>query len=839
MPRTTIDFGIDLGTTNSTIAVVADNGAQVIPNNLNSGITPSAVWEDKHGNLRVGFNAKERALVTDHKNGDVEFKLRMGLGAQGVKTFARTGRKLLPEQLSAEVLKSLRTDVKTNMGEELTTAVICVPAAFETPSTTATQEAARLAGLVDCPLIQEPVAASLSYGFQTKKENVYWLVYDFGGGTFDAALMRVGDGMIRVHNHKGNPDLGGKLIDWDIVTKIVVPKLLAADFKLPDFNRSNSRWDGPLRKLKWLAEIAKIEVCRTEGPVEIDIEDLCQDADGKTVELSISLTPEDVQKASAPHIAESIRLCVETLQEKGMTGKQLDCVLMVGGTTLSPWLRLAVKDALKCPLEYGIDPITVVARGAAIFASTIKRRPPEPDTLAIGTWRATIDGETVGPPDPKIGGRVHAPKNKTADGCTIEFVDAKTRWSSGQVRLDASGGFVTQLHAQENRRHEFRIQLRNQQGAILPVSPEQHNYTPGVEPGPAPLNATIGVGLRNGSVGAFVRKGESLPAKGRLTVNTTVALRPGNGDDVVRIPLLEGDHALAKRNRLIGEMLICGKDVERNLPEGSEVDLELKIDASMGVHFEGFVTLLEKEIKLPIIYTNEMTVAPLSLLRKAFEAEKERLKTLRTAAISMRDAQIEEALKQIDEEGILAKCEDLLLAAATDIESQKHLDRVLLGLQAKLDDVEGRMEWPKTVHEAREAKAETKKAVDSKFATGQDKEVYDQLIEDLDTAIDVRDPALVKNCARDFHRLRANITDRDPGEHVGMFLALRQERKRLTDQSLADQLIPQGDRAMEKGDLEGLKAVTLQLIRLWPDLQPPPPPKGVNIGDIEVRDQRF
>ena len=142
MKRMTIDFGIDLGTTNSTIAVVDGIDAKPIPNKAGSMITPSAVWIDKRGSLHVGEEAKARALKDDPDNGDLEFKLRMGMRESGSKKFVRANREMLPEELSAEVLKSLKMDVQTSMGEDVRAAVVTVPAAFELPQTAATRRAA-------------------------------------------------------------------------------------------------------------------------------------------------------------------------------------------------------------------------------------------------------------------------------------------------------------------------------------------------------------------------------------------------------------------------------------------------------------------------------------------------------------------------------------------------------------------------------------------------------------------------------------------------------------------------------------------------------------------------
>lgn len=237
MARTTIDYGIDLGTTNSSIAVLNDTIPEVVTNKDGSLITPSAIWYDKRGTLYVGRDARTR-YFDGEENAAVEFKLRMGQSWR--KTFQRTGKQMFPEEMSAEVLKSLKADVHTNKGEDLHAAVVTVPAAFELPQCEATRRAAELAGLTVSPLLQEPVAAALAYGFQSASDKVFWLVYDFGGGTFDAAVIQVRDGVIQVVNHAGDNYLGGKNIDWDIVEKLLIPQL-TQEQRLSDFNRTNPK----------------------------------------------------------------------------------------------------------------------------------------------------------------------------------------------------------------------------------------------------------------------------------------------------------------------------------------------------------------------------------------------------------------------------------------------------------------------------------------------------------------------------------------------------------------------------------------------------------------------
>src|SRR5436190_12758150 len=270
MSRATIDLGIDLGTTNSCIGLLKGNEVEILRNNDGQECTPSAVWIDRKDRLHVGQRAKEQ-YEADEENACIEFKLQMGKATE--RTFQRSGRKLKPEELSAEVLKSLLGDARNRLNEEVEAAVITVPADFDLPQCDATRRAAQLAGLTNSPLLQEPVAAALAYGFQSESDQVFWMVYDLGGGTFDAAVMQMREGIFRVVNHGGDRHLGGKLIDWAIVEQLLVPAVLRGR-KLTGFRRGNPRGQAAFAKLKLAAEQAKIRVSR-EQAVEINIDPLC------------------------------------------------------------------------------------------------------------------------------------------------------------------------------------------------------------------------------------------------------------------------------------------------------------------------------------------------------------------------------------------------------------------------------------------------------------------------------------------------------------------------------------------------------------------------------------
>jgi molecular chaperone DnaK len=821
MRRTTIDFGIDLGTTNSSIAVADDHGAQIIPNKLGAGITPSAVWIDKRSSLHVGDEAKRRALDDDPDNAAVEFKLRMGMNGEGIeKHFAGSDRLFSPEQLSAEVLKSLRTDARAALGEDVQSAVITVPAAFEQPATAATQSAAILAGITRCPLLLEPVAAALAYGFQSERENVYWLVYDFGGGTFDAAVMRIRDGLIHVENHDGDNQLGGKLLDWDIVTERLLPAALE-QFDLPDFRRGNPRWASAFGRLKLIAERGKIDVCRTRAPVEIAFDNWCTDGRGRSVDFAYTLTPEDVATLSRPYLRRTLNLCRKTLRGAGLEAGAIERVLMVGGSTLNPWIRETVQGELGCPVEYGIDPVTVVARGAAIFASTLELKAASDvaaiqvvdDRSADGPWRVQTEHSPVGNlQDPDVGGRIIAPAGRDPTGFTLEFVDRDTNWRSGRITLGSSGVFLTQLYAVTTGRHTYGIELCDPTGSPVQTTPSALVYAYMLNlPNAQPASQTIGVGLSNGNVAVYVRKGESLPVAKAMDHITTKTLRGGRRDDVLRIPLLEGEYTRAVRNHGIGAIEITGADLERDLPAGSIIEVSVKMDESQQIRVHAYIRVFE--IDFDVVFSPVSERQTLERLVHEASALRERLSSARTEAEHITVPVAIEVLRRIDEEDLLETIRKLIEAAANDPDSLGMLDRRLRELAALVDRLEDALRFPKLVDQARQIRAGTEKLVEESGKES-DRQLLKSLEADFGKALEQQNADMLRRIIQEYDALWWKVRDRDPAVHLGRFDYCLARRDQMTDPILAERLIEQGQRAARADDIETLKYVNRQLLPL-------------------------
>ncbi|MDY0152134.1 MAG: Hsp70 family protein, partial [Candidatus Cloacimonas sp.] len=600
MSSNTIDYGIDLGTTNSTIAKLKGIEVQIFKNNEGFEFTPSAVYMDNKERIQVGRRAKEQ-LENDPENAYSEFKLQMG-SSDVEFAFSRSKKTMTPIELSAEILKSLKADVKLQTGEDLTSAVITVPAGFELPQCKATQAAAEMAGFTTCPLLMEPIAAAMAYGYQSTSDRVFWLVYDFGGGTFDAAIIQVRDGIIEVINHGGDNHLGGKLIDWEIVNGIFVPALVKK-YSLEKFYHGNVKWRVAFAKLKAAAENAKIRLSREED-VEVNVE--FKDEKNAIYELSLELSKSDLERIAQPFVSRSINICKKVIADKRLKTGDIEKVLLVGGTTLIPVLRELLSDperGLGIPLESSHYPLTVVAEGAAIFAGTQQIKPMTDDrnNLEANEYMLELDYNSVGTDmEPLLGGKVIGNKEASLKDYSIEFINTVSRpeWRSGKIRINSESGFVTTLWAEKGKTNVFKIELTDLKGTVQITKPDSVSYTIGMTIDAPPLIHSIGVAMANNETDLFFEKGISLPSRKKQIHKTIHDIRPNQESDSIRIPVVEGENLKrASRNRLIGYLEISASNIKRTVPAGSEIEIVIEIDSSRMIKTKAYIPIIDEEFE--------------------------------------------------------------------------------------------------------------------------------------------------------------------------------------------------------------------------------------------------
>lgn len=819
MGRTTIDFGIDLGTTNSGVAILRGAGTEIIKNNLENDITPSAVFIDKHGEIRVGLLAKNKQ--EDQRAVDdtyIEFKLRMG--SDHAYKFKTSGRIMKPEELSAEVLKSLRGDVQHRLLEDIQAAVITVPAVFEQKQCAATRKAGELAGFSQCPLLQEPVAAALAYGFQSDVTKEYWFVYDFGGGTFDAAIMKAEEGSVNVVNHGGDNSLGGSHIDWAIVEQLIIPELVD-NYSLPDFSRGNMKWRTALAVIKRAAENAKIQLSRSNTA---DLEDCrIKDAQGEEIEVEFTLTRNAVINVAEPIIMRSLEICKRVLKEKNLSPNAIERMILVGGPTLAPYFRDILHSSLGIQLGHSVDPLTVVARGAAVFAGTQRIEGKAAPKAVAGQFNVSLVYKTMGPDrDPQVRGAVKSLDSSSVEGFTVEFVNRTDGardllgWRSGKILLGADGKFKVRLSAEKGLRNTYTIELLDPRGSMRIIVPDTAVYTMTGGAGvisEQPIINSIAVALANNEREIFFNKGESLPAKKTEVLRSAHVLHKGQSGEVLKVPIVEGEYEKADHNPLLGSLEIRGASIRRDLPAGTEIEVTLVIDASRILTAKAYVPMLDEEFEAVI--EHDKRSPEYTELKKRFEHEEHRHEEMVAKANNTESKSLENLVEEIEKSGKLEEIEKLLDAGRGDPDAAKLAEKRLLDLRVNLDNAEDLLKWPALVREANQALDELDKLIEE-HDVPENQERADKLREQIEELVSQERAAPLRKKIEQIIDLHREILFAQPSFWVGYFGYLEKERAKMPDRGAADRLCNQGYQCIQKEDIRGLRNVVFQLLKLLP-----------------------
>ena len=726
----TINFGIDLGTTNSSIAKYEDGEVLIFKNPISLKQTLPSVVGFRKNRMVVGEKARE-LLQKDARNVIGSFKRKIGTSDQ--YWIESQGKEISPIELSSIVLTELKNFIHTQ--EKVEVAVVTIPASFDTIQSNATKEAALKAGFEEVVLLQEPIAASLAYANKSGVElkDCKWLVYDFGGGTFDVALISIKDGEMKVLDHEGDNYLGGTDLDKAILQKILVPRIMShgsfASLK-EDLNSQTGDFGKHYNFLLYKAEEIKINLSNLEE-VELEIE--LEDTEGEEQEIFINVTRAEMEEAIRPIIQKTHELTEKVIRNNDLEAEGLHFILMVGGSTYVPAVRKSMTHNFYPEINFGIDPTTAVAEGAAYYAG-IKRR-------TVIKEKITDRGSTQSS-HTKV--KVNAAYNKLSQNETapilLQFSTVPVNASFRIYRSD--GGFDSGLKALEENVTErvslvksvnnvFHLRVQDKNGNLIAHNLEDIKITQGkfrIDGQPLPFDISLELDSPDNG-GTFLepifKKGDILPLKKSIVKQISKNILRNSSEELI-INVLEGPiDNIPSANKSIGFIRIAGEELERDLVKGSDVDLEFVISESRDLKVNVYLNLsdqeFEKSFNPTVSHIDKKTLKKeLKGISRHFNRKVEEMASTENFAQA---GMIQRLQKRVEE--LLQAVEELNDNDQSDKKYQ--IDSSKRALASDLHKLFGKSYLTKVIEEYYQVKSRAKKFVDLKHATENDKHRFQEI----------------------------------------------------------------------------------------------------------------
>jgi molecular chaperone DnaK len=791
-------------------------------------VTPSAVHILRSGRIIVGRRGYT-AINTDPENVAIEFKRWMG--QKDRKPFPAARRDLSAEELSAEVLKSLRDDVRRQTGESVKAAVVTVPAAFGALQCEATARAANLAGLEEAPLLQEPIAAAIGYGLKPNSANQRWMVFDLGGGTLDIAVVTTRDGRLNVLEHRGDNLMGGKDIDQLIVQRILLPALE----KTYDLGASgpNSARTALLSHLRTKAEEAKIDLS-TDQEVTVAMFDIGQDNAGQPIDMEVQISRAQLEALMEPLFEKCCDLAQQALTGARLNGADLDRILLVGGPTQTPLLRSILNSRFRTAVDFSVDPMTVVGQGAAVYASTLERSKSKSveegllSTNAEGELNVKLAYEPVSSElQPTVAGRILNSK------CDLEIkLDASDGfWTSGWIQTQ-DGFFETTVSLKENDITTFWFYVRDERGDLIATNVTEFEIRHGLVPTAPPLPHTLSVEVadpgKKSSLDPIFAKGAPLPAEKRVRYRAAHALIPDNPKTDLAIKLWEGEYRNdPEANEWVGHVILPSSDVRRTVPEGAEIEVVITIDASRLINVEAFVPHLNQSFKSKL-FVPQREERDYSDLSTAVGSEahgyRQRLDELERKVSDNNDPVTAEEINDLRK-----TVDDLEATAPRPNQSSEKIDpdeaRRLVEKSKSVRGQIGQIEQ-RTANTGNATATnnfvrvvEISEEVITAFGTSLEKQQLTLLRRELDRAITKGDNRAAQRACDEIEGLRWRVLGKQDWFWKEIFDSIRNSDGPFNDVMEARNQIARGEAAIAAGNGAGLRAAVQALWKLQPKSQ--------------------
>lgn len=805
-----IEIGIDLGTTNSEIAIISSGKAQIIKNTYGDEFTPSVFGISKAKDEEVGKKPYQRyfkdATKDELANNKAEVKRLMGSGEKVL--FPRIDKAYNAEEISSKILLSLKQDaIRKNSNINTNAAVITIPAYFSTTQAEATKRAGVLAGFSYVVLLQEPIAAAISYGF-AKTQNENWLVYDLGGGTFDAALISCKDGNLKVLGHSGDNFLGGKDIDSKIVDEIILPNLVSK-YDLTNFSQSSDKTS--FAKLKYAAEQAKIQLSSLdETNIEVDIK-----INGEEIYENIPITRAKLKEILSPLIDKTIKLCQKTIDESGIKTQSVHKIILVGGPTQLPFIKECLETELNISVDTSSDPLTAVARGACIYAmgqhvpqELMSDKEFDENTYVIKLNYDLLTSEK----DELITGQVVGLNSSTDYFIQIQSED--NSFNTGKIKLK-EGKFKVSVVVRANCLNVYYLYLFDKEGSVLSTTLDSFTITQGLSVSGAPLPRSIGVavslmdlntGKLKQSYEKFFEKNSILPLEKTQTFKTIKSVKKDDSENSLPITIYEGESNTPHNNLFICELALTGTMLGADLYEGSAVDITIQVNESREVILKAYIPTLDKEFDVrATIYDESLSVEN---LEKTLQKELANIEQILPNCSKDEQRQIQ---SEIDE------LKKTLRNAKNDEDEKRKANSKIKEFQCKAEKIHLEKSSQNIKDEYFRLESSVSELVEN--LDNAEKADFEKRLNaikiDAQNAINTHNTSLLARAKEQLESLMAEILVQDIGFWLHFFKNLC-ENETFKGNEKAQSLINKGHSAIANDDAQGLKECVRALMSLLP-----------------------
>ncbi|WP_299588282.1 Hsp70 family protein [uncultured Tateyamaria sp.] len=813
-------LGIDLGTSNSAVVGHIDGATRLFKTSDGTDVLPSVIYLDKRGHRFIGKSAYDRLLSAPQ---NVAQGFKRSMGTKNPISFA--AQTWTPVECSAEIIKALVGQAMTEAGnQEVEGVVITTPAAFNQMQSEDTISAARLAGLENVSLLQEPVAAALAAIAHSKQKDGVFLVYDLGGGTFDLALVMSTAGVVNVIAHEGINMLGGRDFDRIIFDSIVRP-WLTQTFNLPaDFQR-NEKYKHLSDVCRHAAEKAKIQLSASSTASIFATEDevRASDEDGEEIYISIDLTREQMTDLIKDRIDDSIALCRKIITANGYKNDDISKIVPIGGPSKMPIIRDMLEAGLAIEVETGLDPMTAVATGAAIFAES-REWTGESSTQKSGKQKEAVTGSVslalafssrVASETTKV--RLK-PASDMPTGHEVEILDEEGS-STGRIPID--GPLSINVNVRKNGENRFKVTVFDQQGkAVEDASREIIITRTEASAASVPMTYTLAVKIQHGFVGyernkleVLVKKGTALPAQGKQTFRTGKTL-VGGEDDFIAVEFYEmaDDIDTPEQNLHIGNFRLNSRDeLERGerINRGDDFVIDWKMSDNGTLSFSVELPSLGRMIDATNLYRSE---------DGGINYDGQRGAEVATTMLARVESDLDELEATLDEDAdpsgdIRKRIERQHAALSTSVDADTHrsVAEEARKLRQKVALLKMSPENEERVLDDEVAKAETSFDELRDIAQPVDTERHDKLLVTTRRSIREKNYDAARRSLDEMQGIRMKVLAESPDFLIEIFRRLAEEHHLAVDEALHAQLVEAGVEAAKSGDVERLRMIIGQM----------------------------